>query len=433
MAGDLERERKEQVEAWSDRLRETYTPGTPVTDPQLFSGRTKLLEELRADLGVTGVHLVLFGEQGVGKTSLWRVLLDGRRVTDHHASAEDNFVSIFLRVLRELGADLTVSGTKNSAEISASLGKEGVASVGGKSGVETSFEPVAPPLVDLNLVIDRLKEHGGKLDAIVIDEFHVVRNPAVHAQISEVVKAIGDKGLKLTLVIVGVAESATELLRGTKWDDYLGRHLHTRKVPRMSDDEIRGIIELREARDRYQFNDAVKDAIVEVAAHEPATAHQLALDASIAWLRRVIAGQALSGLAWTLKKVFGRSFDVRKVGSEVELEDFRSALTLHTDRFRNDRGNLAARYEAALVSAGSERVLALLGALTRTVESSMSADELAKRLELTETELSRLADGDAQGLIVAKNGGYALAVRELGSFAAADRWCRRNPATAGVG
>ena len=71
-------------------LATVYTPANPIDDPSLFSGRTELLAELRTDLTMPGSHLVIYGERGVGKTSLWNVLLNGRKVARLSASEQDD-------------------------------------------------------------------------------------------------------------------------------------------------------------------------------------------------------------------------------------------------------------------------------------------------------------------------------------------------------
>ena len=124
------------------------TPGKPIDHPDLFSGRPDLLADLRTEMSVDGVDFVLYGERGVGKTSLWRVLLHGKRVQRHSASDTDDFVSIFLRVLASLGEQFTEDERTQLAEISSSIGTDKVASIrqapiGGQR--ETGTPPRARP------------------------------------------------------------------------------------------------------------------------------------------------------------------------------------------------------------------------------------------------------------------------------------------------
>lgn len=47
-----------------------FTPGTPIREQELFAGRLPQLEKLAQRIRMAGSHAVLFGERGVGKSSL---------------------------------------------------------------------------------------------------------------------------------------------------------------------------------------------------------------------------------------------------------------------------------------------------------------------------------------------------------------------------
>lgn len=89
------------------QLAQIYTPGVPITDPALFSGRQRLLSDLRLELPVAGRNFVLYGERGVGKTSFYNVLLHGFSVERHNCSKQDDFVTIFLNILGKRGEQFT--------------------------------------------------------------------------------------------------------------------------------------------------------------------------------------------------------------------------------------------------------------------------------------------------------------------------------------
>jgi AAA+ ATPase superfamily predicted ATPase len=187
-----------EVAELQKELATIYTPGKPIDHPDLFSGRPDLLADLRAEMSVDGVDFVLYGERGVGKTSLWRVLLHGKCVQRHSASATDDFVSIFLRVLASLGEQFTEDERTQLAEISSSIGTDKVASIGSRLSSEDSERPVADRKLDLNFVLDRLERRAGDLDAVVIDEFQNISKQAVQTQIIEVVKGFADRGVDVS-------------------------------------------------------------------------------------------------------------------------------------------------------------------------------------------------------------------------------------------
>jgi hypothetical protein len=52
-----------------------FTPGSPISEPTLFSGRLDQISKIIDTISQRGYHAALYGERGVGKTSLSNVLL----------------------------------------------------------------------------------------------------------------------------------------------------------------------------------------------------------------------------------------------------------------------------------------------------------------------------------------------------------------------
>ena len=49
---------------------QAFNPSGPVSDRDLFAGRESQLTDILGAVGQSGQHAILFGERGVGKTSL---------------------------------------------------------------------------------------------------------------------------------------------------------------------------------------------------------------------------------------------------------------------------------------------------------------------------------------------------------------------------
>src|SRR5688572_21107995 len=56
------------------QLSKAFSPSAPITLENLFAGRTKQLQTLMDAIPIRGRHAIVYGERGVGKTSLARVL-----------------------------------------------------------------------------------------------------------------------------------------------------------------------------------------------------------------------------------------------------------------------------------------------------------------------------------------------------------------------
>src|SRR5579863_3133851 len=57
-------------------INQAFTPGSPIDSRDLFAGRAKQREKLINTIFQKGEHAILFGERGVGKTSLANVIFD---------------------------------------------------------------------------------------------------------------------------------------------------------------------------------------------------------------------------------------------------------------------------------------------------------------------------------------------------------------------
>ena len=58
------------------RVGEVFTPGAPVDRFALFAGRTPQIMSVVDAINQRGQHVVLYGERGVGKTSLANILAE---------------------------------------------------------------------------------------------------------------------------------------------------------------------------------------------------------------------------------------------------------------------------------------------------------------------------------------------------------------------
>src|SRR5690349_10398978 len=92
----------DEVEAQLREMRElslaaanAFQPRTPITTKELFAGRWNQMTTLADAVSQPGLHVVIYGERGVGKTSLANVvkplisvLLDGQQRPDQQPSQD---------------------------------------------------------------------------------------------------------------------------------------------------------------------------------------------------------------------------------------------------------------------------------------------------------------------------------------------------------
>lgn len=66
------RERQRRIEL--SGIRKFFTPSSPVTSVDLFVGRERELNQALDALGTPGVHPVVYGDRGIGKSSFANVV-----------------------------------------------------------------------------------------------------------------------------------------------------------------------------------------------------------------------------------------------------------------------------------------------------------------------------------------------------------------------
>jgi hypothetical protein len=418
--------RQARIEKLQTELGSVYTPGRPIKDPALFSGRSEILADLRLALPTSDkAAFVLYGERGVGKTSIWEVVLHDQRVERHQASASDDFVSIFFRVLENLGEQFTQAERERISEFTASAGIDNVASLAGKEGEETLEKTVAQRSLDLNFVVDRIQRRADALDAIVIDEFQNISQHAVQDQIIEVVKAFADKGIRVKIFLVGVGGSDLELIPNEQYRvHYKDRHFSVHRVARMLPDEARAILEVRKQRYHVDLDPRVEEAIVRIAKGYPALTHRLALDASRAWANRdftysvieaagsIVAGALMPGAGALI-------FNMKLARVSVKPRDLRTAVRRYVAKFREDYPAAAQDYDA-LAPADRQRVETIVAAFESSRTTYLPFEQLVAETAIALPEIEALLDNG--GLVQRIDGACRFVVPTLPSFLEADRY-----------
>ena len=217
-----------------DRMRlvgEAFRPAAPTDRRDLFAGRTEQIGELFAVLGQPGQHAVVYGERGVGKTSLANVTTQMIRdanvlVARATCDASDDFGSVWRKALEEIVI------RKQSRGIGfAPADSEDIDS----ASRLLAAEPVTPNAVRKALAsVTRMREI-----AIVVDEFDRLSDHDARTLFADTIKLLSDHLVGATIVLVGVADDIDELIRE---HGSVERALVQIHMPRMSRAELAEIV-----------------------------------------------------------------------------------------------------------------------------------------------------------------------------------------------
>lgn len=254
----MARKTKEDWGALRFEAGQLFTPSTPIAIAELFSGRKKEIGQLIEAIAERGRHAMVYGERGVGKTSLSQVvpfMLPKRVSHVHHlrkaADPKDDFDSIWRKVFRE------------------------VRITSGPHGEREAY--VADEYHDRKItpddVVRELRNFGpNDVPIIVVDEFNEVKDTATPRLMANAIKGLSDEGVNVTVIIVGVANDVNELIAG---HESISRCCEEVLMPRMGRDELRDVVDSRIARLGMQIESPAKWKIVNLSGGLPTFVHGL--------------------------------------------------------------------------------------------------------------------------------------------------------------
>ena len=215
-------------------LGKVFTPSAPIDQLSLFAGRVSQRRAVVDAIFQRGRHAMLFGERGVGKTSLASVLREhlesiGQFIVAPRVNCDDSddYSTIWLKVF----GDLRVSEKRRAVGFTPEV-QQVVRSVSDSIGEGTSVTP--------HLVRQLLEELGKQTILIVIiDEFDRAAS-RVGTQFADTIKMLSDQSVPVTLVLVGVGETVSSLINEHA---SIERALAQVRVPRMSTSELQEIVD----------------------------------------------------------------------------------------------------------------------------------------------------------------------------------------------
>jgi len=210
-------------EDWTHRIwdvMETFSPGLPLEDVNLLAGRKRQLDRLLDVVMQRGYHAILYGERGVGKSSLANTLstklLGGLRSLSFitvNCDPSDDYSSIWRKVFRRLIVD--------GAPIS-----------------ERYLNEIYPD----DVLIELSNFSLNTIPIIIIDEFNKLRDRVARNLVANTLKTLSDKGSRVTVIMVGVADNVRDLIDENQ---SVTRCLKQVPMHRMFPSELREIINSR--------------------------------------------------------------------------------------------------------------------------------------------------------------------------------------------
>lgn len=248
----------------------SFSPSAPIARRELFAGRFDQMRQIISTISQVGQHAILFGERGVGKTSLANTVhefwieqfKDAEILVPLRVNCDttDDFASVWHKVLEAIQVIFTQRGWHFDDQDP----------IVARAIQQISVGAASPDSAR------RLLELSSKWFIVTIDEFDRLRNAEAVELFADTIKTLSDHGVRSTLILVGVADNVDELIADHQSID---RALVQVQMPRMSANELREVVTKGLDKVGMTITKTALNAIANISQGLPHYTHLLGLNA----------------------------------------------------------------------------------------------------------------------------------------------------------
>ncbi|MET9953199.1 AAA family ATPase [Streptomyces sp. NPDC006339] len=231
------------------KLAQVFTPSAPVASRSFFAGRVEQILEVTTAIAQPGRHVMLYGERGVGKTSLANILQeilepvspDFGNAVRINCSTQDTFRTVWVKVLEAAGQDVPDSWDHGTPD---------------PDSVRVQLQRFPKPIV------------------VILDEYDRVEDDESLSLMADLIKSLSDHLVPTKLVVVGVADSIDQLFGEHQ---SIQRAVQEVRMPRMSQPELADIVDTGLKAVGMEIEDVARQRISRLSEGFPHYVHLLSL------------------------------------------------------------------------------------------------------------------------------------------------------------
>ena len=248
-------------------LRDAMGASQPVTDREHFAGRHDALRQLITAVEQQRMHVVVYGERGIGKTSLVHVFAETAREARYlvlygSCGSDTRFDTLFGAFAARIPRLYHKSVLPNSPEA--------------ENG--DHFDAMLSPGFGPRELADLFADVTGTRVVLILDEYDRVADPLFRRDVAELIKNLSDRASRVQLVLAGVAQNLDEILG---YAPSIRRNVVGLPLRAMSSAEVTDLIGIGENAAEIEFTDSATNLVTVMAGGSPYLVRLLAHQAGL--------------------------------------------------------------------------------------------------------------------------------------------------------
>jgi Cdc6-like AAA superfamily ATPase len=249
-------------------LRDAIGASQPVTDREHFAGRHDALRQLIDAVEQQRLHVVIYGERGIGKTSLLHVFADTAREARYlvlygSCGTETHFANMFRAFAARIPRIYHRAVVPNTPEAEAG----------------DNFDMMLPAVFGPRELAELFSDVTGTRVILILDEYDRVTDAGFRRDVAELVKNLSDRAARVQLVLAGVAQNLDEILG---YAPSVRRNIVGLPMRPMTPEEVNDMVGIAETAADLEYADAATRLITVMAGGSPYLVRLLAHHAGLA-------------------------------------------------------------------------------------------------------------------------------------------------------
>lgn len=244
-----------------------FVPSAPIDRKQFLAGRISQLERLLDTVHAPGQHAAVYGERGVGKTSLVSVAesivasVNGMGAVRENCQSDDTYHVLWRRAFDSVRINVERNGIGFNAEPTKAI---------------ATMAARLPPEPTPHDIVGLLRTMNASF-TFIFDEFDQLQAGRIAQAFAETIKALSDHNSRAKIILVGVGDNIDQLIAAHA---SIERALVQIQMPRMNAAELGEIIDTRSNELGTTWQPAAAKRVVKLSQGLPHYVHRLGLFAT---------------------------------------------------------------------------------------------------------------------------------------------------------